>query len=66
MMKIKRSAAKAPEEAAGDEIVSVTELTWGVSRILNFVQQSKKRVLVSKHGYVIAAIGPATNDDLQG
>jgi hypothetical protein len=66
MMKIKQTAAKAPGEAAGDEIVSVTELTWAVSRILNYVQQTKERVLVSKHGYVIAAIVPASNDDLRG
>jgi hypothetical protein len=65
-MKEQRSAAKAPGEAAGDEIVSVTELTWAVSRILNYVQQNKQRVLVTKHGYIVAAIVPASNDDLRG
>jgi antitoxin (DNA-binding transcriptional repressor) of toxin-antitoxin stability system len=65
-MKDQRPAAKAPGEAARDEIVSVTELTWAVSRILNYVQQSKQRVLVSKHGYIVAAIVPASNDDLRG
>lgn len=65
-MKEQRSAAKAPGESARDEIVSVTELTWAVSKILNYVQQSKQRVLVSKHGYIVAAIVPASNDDLRG
>jgi hypothetical protein len=66
MVKIKRSAAKATGDAPGIEVVSVTELTWAVSRILNYVQQSKQRVLVTKHGYIVAAIVPASNDDLRG
>ena len=64
-MKLQETLTRAPGDAAGDEVVSVTELAWAVSKVLNFVQQSKQRVLVSKHGYVIAAIVPASNDDLR-
>jgi antitoxin (DNA-binding transcriptional repressor) of toxin-antitoxin stability system len=64
-MKLRETVVGAPGEVTGEEIVSVTELAWAVSRVLNFVQQSKQRVLVSKHGYVIAAIVPASNDDLR-
>jgi antitoxin (DNA-binding transcriptional repressor) of toxin-antitoxin stability system len=64
-MKLRETLTGVPGDVAGDEVVSVTELAWAVSRVLNFVQQSKQRVLVSKHGYVIAAIVPATNDDLR-
>jgi antitoxin (DNA-binding transcriptional repressor) of toxin-antitoxin stability system len=64
-MKLRETLAGAPGDVASDEVVSVTELAWAVSRVLNFVQQSKQRVLVSKHGYVIAAIVPATNDDFR-
>jgi len=42
----------------GEIVITVTELAWAVSKILNYVFKNNRAVWVTNRGQVIAAITP--------